>query len=618
MTTDAPSLPPPIERDADTVELMTAFLEESSEGLAEADALLVAATRGPVAPEGVHALFRVFHTIKGVAGFLDLRQAVALAHATEALLDHARAGRLALAGEALDLVFDATAVMRALLDAVRVALTQRREVAHVEAVEPLVARLGAASARAANHTSAKAQPPQPDAGARADTRDAMSTGDAAARETAPAETAAPGAEAPATTAPGASSNEAPTAPGAAAVRATLKVDVERVDSVVDLIGELIIAQSMVVSAPELQALASPRLKDALGQLAKISRDLQDVAMRMRMVPVRGVFQKMARLCRDLAHKTGKRVTLVTRGDDTEVDRSMAERLEEPLVHMVRNAIDHGVELPEVRARAGKPEVAQLVLSAAHEGGQVVVELRDDGRGIDRAAVLKRARERGLLGPGETPEDRDIDALIFAPGFSTAAVVTELSGRGVGMDVVKRNVEALRGRVTVDSTPGQGTAFRMVLPLTLAIIDGLLVSCGGERFVVPSLCILELLQPKAAMLETLGGRDEYLVLRGEPLPLVRLHRLFSLPGAITEPTRAIAIVVESLGRKAALLADEALAQQQVVIKPLNPALGADGHFSGAAILADGRAGLILHVDRIVAQRIQPRARVRREHRPEVHP
>ncbi len=577
-----------VERDGDTIELMTDFLEEGGDGLSRADEILMAGEEGGLDSGNINELFRVFHSIKGVAGFIDLPQVIAVAHTTETLLDLVREGTLVLAGSALELVFDSTTLMRKLLHEVRAALEGGTTVEQVPEVGQLVKKLQAEIARAALPSGSVVAPVSE------------------AYEIFAAPVPGPGVasvRAPAPDVEGPRQGER--------IRETLKVDVQRVDSVVEMIGELIIVESMVVNAPELAAIQSLKLRNYLGQLTKISRDLQDVAMRMRMVPVRGVFQKMARLTRDLAHKTGKKVVLVPVGEETEMDRSMAERLEEPLVHMVRNAVDHGVEAGEVRRTQGKVEQATLRLSAVHEGGNIVIELTDDGKGLDCKALLAKARSRGLVGADEVLTDAEIHALIFAPGFSTAVEVTELSGRGVGMDVVKRNVEEMRGRIDVGSKPGQGTSVRLVLPLTLAIIDGMLIACGPERFIVPSLSIVESLRPTAGMLYSLGEREEFVDVRGELLPLFRLGKLFNVPGAVSDPTQALVVVVESGGRKIVLMADDVLAQQQVVIKPLGAGLPDSDHFSGAAILSDGRAGLILNIDRLIAQSAKNTTRGRRE-------
>jgi two-component system chemotaxis sensor kinase CheA len=366
---------------------------------------------------------------------------------------------------------------------------------------------------------------------------------------------------------------------------------------VEMIGELIIVESMVIHAPEISQLTSLKVRNYLNQLTKISRDLQNVAMRMRMVPVRGAFQKMARLVRDLSRKTGKDIVLEQAGEDTEMDRSMVERIEDPLVHLVRNSIDHGIEATADRKAAGKAPRAVIRLSAYHEGGSIVVELSDDGRGLQREKILAKAREKGLIEEGRDLSEQEVFNLIFLPGFSTAAKVTEISGRGVGMDVVKRNIEGMRGRVSVGSRPGQGTTFKLVLPLTLAIIEGMLVACGKEKYIIPSLSIVESLRPTQDMISLAAGRGEIINVRGEILPLLRLHRLLEMEGPDRAATDGHVVVLEALGRKLGIVVDDVLTQQQVVIKPLGQGIGDTDYLSGAAILSDGRVGLILNVDRL---------------------
>ena len=610
------------QRDPETVELIGDFLEESGEGLARADELLLSVERNGPEADKVHALFRVFHTIKGVAGFLELSEVVSLSHTAENLLNLVRDGKLELRGDVFEAVFEATAVLRRLLQRLRSAVDSGVELLSDPGVAPLVARISAVAARAGDEEAPPpapvrvAAPPLPAPVAAAPAPPA--TKPVAAPPLPPAVAGELEPEAPAAAGPGLGSRAAPApvpeyvvrpAPArpAAAVeggdragsqlRETVKVDLERVDSMVEMIGELIIVEAMVVHAPELQRISSLKLRNYLNQLTKISRDLQNVAMRMRMVPVRNVFQKMARLVRDLARKTGKDVVLELSGEDTEMDRSMVERIEDPLVHLVRNALDHGVETAAERAKAGKPARSTLRLSAYHEGGSIVVELADDGRGLNRDRILAKAREKGLVAENQELSDLETNALIFLPGFSTAAKVTEISGRGVGMDVVKRNIEGMRGRVSVESQLGAGSTFRLVLPLTLAIIDGMLVMCGSEKYIIPSLSIIESLRPTEDMAFSAAGRGEVINVRGEILPLLRLHRLLGMGGKERALTEAHVVVVEGLGRKVGLVLDDVLTQQQVVIKPLGSGMGDTDYLSGAAILSDGRVGLILNVDKL---------------------
>jgi two-component system chemotaxis sensor kinase CheA len=582
----APELMPIASRDADTIELFAGFLQESNEGLDQVDQILLEAEQRAAAPEQVNHLFRVFHTIKGVSSFLGAEDVQHLSHVTETLLGRIREGSRELSGRELAVIFEATAQLRRLLGVLHMAVETDREIPRDAASEVLCKRIEEV-------TASPVQAP-------AQTAPAAAVVASAVDVDAPVELDWDPPAKPAVVAPVEADKAEPDAakgPGGR-IRETVKVDLERIDSVVEMIGELIIVESMITNADEVRSVASLRFRNYLGQLSKISRDLQSIAMRMRMVPVRGVFQKMARLVRDLSLKTGKSVRLVQVGESTEMDRSMVERIEDPLVHMIRNAIDHAIETPDVRRASAKPEQGTITLSARHEGGSVVIELSDDGRGLSRDGILKKARERGLVGENaEQLPDSDVHALIFLPGFSTAASVSELSGRGVGMDVVKRNVESLRGRVLVSSVLGSGTNFKLVLPLTLAIIDGMLVSVGDERYIIPSLAIVESLHPTAGMVRVLGRDRELVNVRGEIFPLQRLKTLFETPNGQDDPEQARIVVVESGGRKIGLLVDDVLTQHQVVIKPLSGGIGNAELLSGAAILSDGRVGLILNVDRM---------------------
>jgi two-component system, chemotaxis family, sensor kinase CheA len=591
-------------RDQDTLELVRDFLQESGDGISVADEILLNIESTGTTSEKVNALFRVFHSIKGVAGFLELTEIVSLAHSTESLMNEVRDGRCSLTGDALEFVFKATALLRAMLDDLKKACEAGVELAAHPDCEGLVSRLNDFLATIPTDEEAAPAPepaPAPVPGpvmtvAPVPVAAPVVAAIAAPRASAPEPQfekleSAPSPSAPSPTAP------SPSAPRPAGkLRETVKVDLERVDSMVEMIGELIIVESMLKHSRD-PGSTSASMRNTLGQLGKISRDLQNAAMRMRTVPVNNTFQKMARLTREVGRKAGKEVVLVTQGEGTEMDRAMVERLEDPLVHMVRNAVDHGIESPAERIAAGKPAGGVLTLTASHQGGSIVIELSDDGKGLDRERILKKGIERGLVPHPEALTEQEIFQLIFAPGFSTAAKVTDLSGRGVGMDVVKRNVEAMRGRVFIESRPGKGSTFRLVLPLTLAIIDGMLVTVGRERYLVPSLSIVEALQPTKAMLTTMGERDELLSVRGQVLPLLRLSVLLGVEDARRDPTTALVVVVESMGKRVGLLVDEVLAQQQVVIKALGQGVGKAEFYSGAAILSDGNVGLILNIDKL---------------------
>jgi two-component system chemotaxis sensor kinase CheA len=317
-----------------------------------------------------------------------------------------------------------------------------------------------------------------------------------------------------------------------------------------------------------------------------------------MVPIRSTFQKMTRLVRDLSMKAGKQVELQMSGEDTELDRTIVEEISDPLVHMIRNAVDHGIEPADRRLAAGKSPHGNIRLRAFHQGGNIVIEVEDDGGGLSRERILRKAIERGLVAEGAQLSDSAILNLIFAPGFSTAEKVTDISGRGVGMDVVRRNIEKLRGKVEIQSTPGKGSRFTIYLPLTLAIIDGMIVGIGGQRYILPTLAVRESFRPAAGMVSTVQGRAEVVNVRGRLMPLVRLHALFGTPSRATRPEDGIIIVVESDHGARCVLVDDLLGKQEVVIKSLGQTFKKSAAVAGAAILGDGRVGLILDVDGIM--------------------
>ncbi len=376
---------------------------------------------------------------------------------------------------------------------------------------------------------------------------------------------------------------------------TVRVATAKVDKLVDLVGEVVIAQS--VAGQILSGFSMARLGEllaAFSELERNTRELQERVMAVRMQPIGGVFSRFPRLVRDLASATGKRVALAIAGEDTELDKGVIEQLADPLTHLVRNAVDHGIETPEQRRQAGKPEQGVVRLEAFHEEGSVMVEVSDDGRGLDVERIRAKAVEQGLIGPDELLDEDEVRSLIFRPGFSTAESVSDISGRGVGMDVVRRNVEALNGVIAVASDPGKGSRFRIRLPLTVAILDGQLLKIGAQTYVLPLVAIRESIRPRAQQLKEVAGRGEAVVVRGRPLPLIRLHAVLGLEGAVTDAASGAVVVVEHEGRGLALLVDELLGQQPVVIKSLESHFRKVEGVMGATILGDGRAAFILDV------------------------
>lgn len=384
---------------------------------------------------------------------------------------------------------------------------------------------------------------------------------------------------------------------ATAEASSIRVAVERVDQLINLVGELVITQAMLAqSASQLDPAQAERLLAGIDLLSRNTRDLQEAVMGIRMLPMSMVFSRFPRVVRDVASKLGKQVELRTIGEATELDKGLIEKITDPLTHLVRNSLDHGIETPERRIAAGKPPKGTLTLKAAHQGGNIVIEVMDDGAGLDRDRILAKARERGLP-VHDAMSDQEVWQLIYAPGFSTAEQVTAVSGRGVGMDVVKRNIEGLGGKVEIESAPGFGTRTVIRLPLTLAILDGMSVGVGGDTFIVPITTVVETLQPNLDDIRTLAGDSRMMHIRGEYLPFIALSDVFGLPG-VEDITRGLVVVVEGEQSKAALFVDELLGQHQVVIKSLEANYRKVPGMSGATIMGDGRVAMILDVAAVI--------------------
>ncbi|MDR1085514.1 MAG: chemotaxis protein CheA [Deltaproteobacteria bacterium] len=375
---------------------------------------------------------------------------------------------------------------------------------------------------------------------------------------------------------------------------TVKVETQKLDGLIDLVGELVITQSLVTSNDSIKFLKEQKIIKDLAQVSRITSELQRNAMSLRMVQISNTFRKMNRLVRDLAHKFEKDVEFVTSGEDTEIDRNMVESIYDPLVHMIRNCLDHGLEPPKERLSGGKSPKGQVTLKAYHQGGNVVIELSDDGRGLDTEKVLAKALEKGLIQPGENLSFQAVHNLVFQPGFSTNDRITDISGRGVGMDVVRKNIELLRGKVDFTSQKGQGSTITIRLPLTLAIIDGMIVRVGDYRYILPTISINESFRPKPEEYFTVKNQGEMIRVRDSLLPLVRLDRIVAAGGAASDPARALVVVVENEGQRCCLMVDEVLGKQEVVIKSLGERLKYVRTLAGGTILGDGRVGLILDV------------------------
>jgi two-component system chemotaxis sensor kinase CheA len=384
------------------------------------------------------------------------------------------------------------------------------------------------------------------------------------------------------------------------VKQTIRVDLDKVDRLVNLVGELVITQAMLSQRILDSVQQGQTVSAGLGELEHLLRELQEAVMAIRTQPVKSVFQRMPRLVRETAAQTGKEVRLEIEGEATEVDKTVIERLGEPLTHMIRNAVDHGLETPEERVAAGKPAEGTVKLSAEHRGGRIVIEVADDGRGINRSKVRQKAIERGLISPNSNLSDEEIDNLIFLPGFSTATTVSNISGRGVGLDVVRRNIMDLGGRITIGSNSGKGSKFSLTLPLTLAVLDGMIVAVGEQTFVLPLSHIIESLLPKSSDVKAFGSNGMLLNVRGVYVPLVSVGRLLRVPGASYDLQNSVVILVESEGvGRMALAVDAIVGQRQVVIKSFESNIGHIDGIAAATILGDGRVALILDIDGLVA-------------------
>ncbi|GAB3420685.1 chemotaxis protein CheA [Massilia agilis] len=375
---------------------------------------------------------------------------------------------------------------------------------------------------------------------------------------------------------------------------SIRVSVEKVDQLINLVGELVITQAMIEQRTStLDPMLHERLLASVGQLTRNTRDLQEAVMSIRMMPMDFVFSRFPRMVRDLASKLGKKVDFITHGAATELDKGLIERIVDPLTHLVRNSIDHGIELPQARRDAGKTDAGRLFLSAGQQGGNIVIEVADDGAGLNREKILAKAKANGLE-VSDTMSDADVWQLIFAPGFSTAEIVTDVSGRGVGMDVVKRNITAMGGVVDIRSAKGFGTTISISLPLTLAILDGMSIRCGSEIYILPLGFVVESLQPAREDIKDIAGQGRVLKVRGEYLPLIPLYQMFGIEPRYTDPSEAIVVILETEGRRAALFVDELVGQQQVVVKNLESNYRKVAGISGATILGDGGVALILDV------------------------
>jgi two-component system chemotaxis sensor kinase CheA len=648
---------PPYASLGDDAELIADFLVEAREHLSLIEGQLLSLERDPSAMEIIHAVFRAFHTIKGLAGFLGFSVMQAVAHEVETLLDLARNEKVKIDTPIVDAVLASADFLLAEMASIDQVL------GGAASAEPadnssLVAKIRALAARSQSAEIVTATPVEQEEPTKLSTtrtkepkkkksvakakNNASSIPEVQDTTVKPTETLdvvtdtsneatnqqeddffatispqdTPQAETlPTPAAPAASTQPSPVAKPAAievskaveAVRSTepakaadsgsVRVETAKLDYLMDMVGEMVIAQSLIRHSQVLISSTDSRLIGDLSHLARVTAEVQRATMSMRMVPVAQLFQKIERVIRDLSRKAGKQVVLQTSGIDTEVDKTVAEELSDPLLHMVRNSVDHGIELPAERVASGKSAVATIKLAAYHQGGQVVIEISDDGRGLNAEKIRSKAEQKEIISPGAQLTEAEIYQLIFAPGFSTAEKITDVSGRGVGMDVVRRNVEKLRGRIETHSELGRGTTFFLKLPLTLAIIDGLVVEVGNNHYIVPLSVVREIFRPLATTLFSVEGREEMVLVREQLLPIVRLNQRLGVKSRVQLPSEGLLVVVESENKLYCMLVDDLLGKQEVVIKSLGETFQDASGFSGCAVLGDGRVGLILDTDGI---------------------
>ncbi len=554
-----------------TDEMAAQYKVEAEDLLHAAEESLLALEKEPDRMELIDKAFRAFHSFKGNSGFLGFSDLERLSHRTELILHEIRDGEVPISSGFVTLVL-------ANFDILRVALSKldEQEAPSIDDLESHLRMLESAVSSGAQGRGTAPETAKQDEGGESGTSE--KPGDSVAPDAA-REARQPG----------------PEGGGDRALRKTVRVDVEKLDLLLDLVGELVISEVMVVQNPDIREHCSSldRFEKSVRQLEKITRDLQDVATSIRMIPLANTFRRMPRLVRDLSVRGGKQVELKIFGEQTEVDKTLIEKITDPLVHIIRNSLDHGIEPPEERAAAGKSVTGRLVLEARHFGNEVWILVKDDGRGMNRRAILSKAAEQGMLeGDGSELSDEEVWKLIFAPGFTTVTQVTDVSGRGVGMDVVRRNIESISGRVDISSAPGEGTTVIVRIPLTLAILDGMVFRVGNNRYVLSTVDIRESLKPESGQVSRTMERREIVRIRDRLHPVLRLHEAFGVAPDHRELDEGIIIVLEHEEQVLCLFVDEILGQQQIVIKGLSEYLGKLNGVSGCTILGDGEVSLLL--------------------------
>lgn len=556
----------------DLSEFHAAFFEEASENLASLEEGLLQLESRPDDEELIHGIFRAAHSIKGTGGAMGFSDLALFTHHVETVLDYMRQGKLAPSAERVQLMLKAT-------DAIGALISAARDGSEPDATMNLLVE------------ALKKETSLPDLSAEHTAHSASAT---------EAEGEIPGLvlfDDEQTKPPAAIGNETNRS-RAAAQTESIRVSVAKVEELINLVGELVIANSMVQQAYASNAADPQALQEAIAGMDLTTRQLQEKVMAVRLMPMSTVFRRFPRIVHDLAKSLRKEVRLVMEGEETELDKQVLEEVGDPLTHLIRNAVDHGLERPAARVAAGKSAEGQVTLQAYHEGGNVVVAVGDDGAGINLERVRQKAIERALISADALLTEEEICQFVLLPGFSTADKITDVSGRGVGMDVVKRNVEALNGSISIENRPGQGCTFRIRLPLTMAILDGLAMKLGNDVYVLPLVSVVESLRPEPKHIVHVAERGELVMVRGEPLPLIYTHRIFRVEGDEVDPCNGLVVIVENQGRRYGLVVDELIGQLQVVMKSLEANYERVEGVAGATILGDGRIAMIVDVAGLV--------------------
>jgi len=572
------------------------FIVEGFEYIDEIEVNILNLEQDPENKDYINAIFRPFHSIKGVASFLNLEQIRELAHSLETLLDRTRNGELSVTSQLIDVILNGA-------DALKAMIVKLRDDLEGKTSEPLDIDLPALRKRIENAAQGALDTGEvKKVGAilvedGAITEDTLKEGLEAAQQAIPPKKVGEALIAEGKVTPKQVSQALRKQANQTVDTAAIRVNIRKLDDLIDMVGELVITQSMIRRNRIIQSNGDRDLAKNIAQLSSIISELQRTSTSLRMVPIKQSFQRMSRLVRDLSKDAGKLVGVLMEGEDTEIDRNMVDEIYNPIVHMIRNAVDHGIEFSEDRIKLGKPEKGMIQLRAYHRGGNIVIEISDDGAGLDKEKILEKAVKNGVVDPSHGLSDQEIYRLVFHPGLSTAKKVTDVSGRGVGMDVVKQAVEKLRGKVEIISVYGKGTSFIARFPLTMAIISGMIVRVGNEKYIIPTTAIKQLLRPTQESYNRVVGKGEMVNVMGNLIPLVRLHKLFNIKCEHEVPWEAIVVVVEGENRSKCLLVDEIIDEEEVVIKSLGEGLKNTRGISGGAILGDGNVGLILDTEGI---------------------